>query len=1242
MDSGYCVTSDRDNAPTQDPLRPVAVAATAPRKSLGSSTSGNSGGGGSCPSGTPAKGKYAGGNPVCARPTPLWQKGIGDFFGGPGRIPEKENQLPLVEDGQEAGGSGTSSRKSRPLSEDEDESHSLWAFNSLLEKEWEETDRTLVPVPEETDRTLVPVPEETDRTLVPVPVGGERQDPGPGPSGTGDSRALDRDLLTENQENSGEPGEQWRTRGTVENQENSGEPGEQWRTRRTVENQGNSGEPGEQWRTRGTVEMVKRPFSWTVVLLTCRHKDRVDALQRELDLRQRRGSVAPGALLLTVSDPEERRLGSGGATLNALLVAAEHLSARAGFTVVSADVLEQAHILILHTGRDFPWGGCSRAFSWLAEEEEPWGSQSVQAPVCCLDRLLDCLDTQVCPGSPPGVWVCSTDMLLEIPADYAPSWEGFSGVRVLALPGDLSFAANHGVYLVDRQGTVKDIVYRGSREEVQRAAMSDGTVPMVSGVVFFSSSLSERLLQTHVTPPLDGCTYLGLDSGATPLQISLFLDVVKALCADLTQDQFVNREPEDHCALDPPQVAALRRGRETLWQTLRGASLTMAYVPGGRYDYLTLSAKEHVARLTRDTPGNRSILSHVQNRLSVSPGARVINSVLQGDVTVATASVVQHCHLQGPLSLPVGVLLSGLDLEASSHLGRLALADDIILQGHRIRLGGLQLTVYSTLGTRDHLEGYSDTVLNQNWNDFYRRTGIQPEDLWAPGQGPSLLAARLFPVLQARGGVVGLAQGGVAWLLGGAGTLVQWRGAWRLSLKELLSLTDQEAELRWREELLFLAGRRRVVDTLTSQSDACLLPLFRAAVLGGQQGALLRTLDGIAAGSPEGAGPGEGAGLDEGAGLGVSARALACVADVLEGKVREGVASLARERDLWLHRPDLLVRAARHYEGAGQVLLRRVLMTSQRFVSIGQAEVPPLGRWQEVECPARLDLAGGWSDTPPIAFEHGGSVTNVAVRVDGRRPIGARARRIREPRLLLVSHAGGRDSAVATETACDRLEDLKDHCQPHAPGTSSILAGALLAAVYLTTGQSYDHDTLIHAVLHLEQMLTTGGGWQDQVGGLVGGVKVARSIASLPLRVEVERLAPSPHFLDQVQRHLLLVYTGKTRLARNLLQNVHNLVSNSEECGLGACLRRAWQQKKVMVPGCEPSSVRLMMEVLEPLVLGQSLAGAGGGGFLYLLTRQPLQHQVVLELLNHTPGLGDFSVHSVELDQDGLTVLQPS
>ncbi|XP_041378199.1 PCNA-associated factor-like [Gigantopelta aegis] len=54
------------------------VAARAPRKSLGSS---NSASGSSSSGESPAgKGKFAGGNPVCVRPTPEWQKGIGGFL----------------------------------------------------------------------------------------------------------------------------------------------------------------------------------------------------------------------------------------------------------------------------------------------------------------------------------------------------------------------------------------------------------------------------------------------------------------------------------------------------------------------------------------------------------------------------------------------------------------------------------------------------------------------------------------------------------------------------------------------------------------------------------------------------------------------------------------------------------------------------------------------------------------------------------------------------------------------------------------------------------------------------------------------------------------------------------------------------------------------------------------------------------------------------------------------------------
>lgn len=52
----------------------------------------------------------------------------------------------------------------------------------------------------------------------------------------------------------------------------------------------------------------------------------------ELEFHQKKGYIASSTLLLCVEDPR-CKVGSGGATLNALLVVAEHLSAMSGHTV---------------------------------------------------------------------------------------------------------------------------------------------------------------------------------------------------------------------------------------------------------------------------------------------------------------------------------------------------------------------------------------------------------------------------------------------------------------------------------------------------------------------------------------------------------------------------------------------------------------------------------------------------------------------------------------------------------------------------------------------------------------------------------------------------------------------------------------------------------------------------------------------------------------------------------------------
>ncbi|XP_005345726.1 L-fucose kinase isoform X1 [Microtus ochrogaster] len=1066
-----------------------------------------------------------------------------------------------------------------------------------------------------------------------------------------------------------------------------------------------------------------RGVDWTVIILTCQYKDSVQVFQRELEIRQKREQIPAGTLLLAVEDPQTR-VGSGGATLNALLVAAEHLSARAGFTVVTSDVLHSAWILILHMGRDFPFDDCGRAFTCLPVENP---QAPVEALVCNLDCLLEIMTHRLGPGSPPGVWVCSTDMLLSVPPNPGINWDGFRGTRVIAFPGSLTYALNHGVYLTDSQGFVLDIFYQGTKAELQRCVRPDGLVPLVSGVVFFSVETAEHLLATHVSPPLDACTYMGLDSGAQPVQLSLFFDILLCMAQNVTRENFLAGRPPEMGQGDTDVAGYLKGARAQLWRELRGQPLTMVYIPDGGYSYMTADASEFLHSLTMPGVAVAQIVhSQVEKPELLEASCSVVSCLLEGPVHLGPRSVLQHCQLRGPVHIGAGCFVSGLDTSHSEALHGLEL-HDLILQGHHVRLHGSLSRVFTLVGRLDSWERQgAGMYLNMSWNEFFKKTGIRDWDLWDPDTPPSdrgLLSARLFPVLHP---MRALGPQDVLWMLypqeDRGEALRAWRASWRLSWEQLQPCLDRAATLASRRDLFFCQALQKARHVLEARQDLCLRPLIRAAVGEGCSGPLLATLDKVAAEAED---------------PGVAARALACVADVLGcmaegrgglrsgpaanpewiqpfsyleyGDLVRGVEALAQEREKWLSRPALLVRAARHYEGAEQILIRQAVMTAQHFVSTQPVALPAPGQWVMAECPARVDFSGGWSDTPPIAYELGGAVLGLAVRVDGRRPIGAKARRILEPELWLA--AGPRQEEMTMKIVCRSLNDLQDYCQPHAPGallkaaficagivhvhsdiplceqllhsfnggfelhtwselphgsglgTSSILAGAALAALQRAAGQAVGTEALIHAVLHLEQVLTTGGGWQDQVSGLMPGIKVGRSRAQLPLKVEVEEIIVPEGFVQKINDHLLLVYTGKTRLARNLLQdvlrnwyarvpavvqNARRLVRQTEKCAdafrqgnlplLGQYLTSYWEQKKLMAPGCEPLAVQRMMDVLAPHVYGQSLAGAGGGGFLYLLTKEPRQKEALEAVLAKAEGLGNYSVHLVEVDTQGLSL----
>lgn len=249
----------------------------------------------------------------------------------------------------------------------------------------------------------------------------------------------------------------------------------------------------------------------------------------------------------------------------------------------------------------------------------------------------------------------------------------------------------------------------------------------------------------------------------------------------------------------------------------------------------------------------------------------------------------------------------------------------------------------------------------------------------------------------------------VLWLQSGesptASQLLEWRQSWRISLSTISQDCAVQSHLTWRRNLSHEIGAKvarltllypelgqagatlKAKSGLTDQ-DWCLLPLFGAAANEGRLD-LLEKLDAVAM---------------ETTSPGIAARVLACIADLLgafakgKGGLRsgpgsnkafcaaydalelgthagrkQGVSLMAAERTGWLSSPDALIRASRHYESAGAILIRHAVLSAEAFIKTREGEAPTMGTWCTAETAARIDLSGGWTDTPPITYEHGAS-----------------------------------------------------------------------------------------------------------------------------------------------------------------------------------------------------------------------------------------------------------------------------
>jgi galactokinase/mevalonate kinase-like predicted kinase len=325
--------------------------------------------------------------------------------------------------------------------------------------------------------------------------------------------------------------------------------------------------------------------------------------------------------------------------------------------------------------------------------------------------------------------------------------------------------------------------------------------------------------------------------------------------------------------------------------------------------------------------------------------------------------------------------------------------------------------------------------------------------------------------------------------------------------------------------------------------------------------------------------------------------------------------------------------------------------------------------------PARLDLAGGWTDTPPYCLEWGGAVLNVAVLLNGQPPIQVFVRPLREPRFRLRSIDLGSAEEITTYKGLSQFRDPKsnfslakaalalsgfhpDFCagkryrtlreqlrafgggfelsllsavpKGSGLGTSSILAATLLGALNRACALKWQDVDLYNRVLGIEQLLTTGGGWQDQAGALFRSIKLVQTTPGLAQAPSVRYVPDQQIAGDAANTTLLLYYTGITRLAKGILKEItHDMLNGrgstltalgfirsnalhlyqalqegSEEA-LRRCVARSWDLNKRLDPGTSTREIDRLIASCGDDLAACKLLGAGGGGYMLICARSP-------------------------------------
>jgi len=1051
---------------------------------------------------------------------------------------------------------------------------------------------------------------------------------------------------------------------------------------------------------------------WNYLILTASNAAQAATYEANLRLRGRLGLLAGARESLVVADPNNLRVGSGGSTLCCLArVIRERLSG-SGKDLQTPEAWQEAlgglRVLIVHAGGDSKrapaYGPCGKVFVPVP------GESTSAVPMTLFDRQLPTYLALPPPENGQGqVVITSGDVLLDFdPWAVRFAGEGVTGLGCNALPEQ---ASRHGVYCSNGDGEVQRFLQKPSlAEQDQRGAVDRyGRSVLDIGVVGFDAATGARLLALFGAEldGSDGVAWSGQIGEAIEAHgLDFYREICCAMGSETTAADYISTV---RAAGSKWSDALLAR----IFQGLSGTPFKVQVVP--RCTFLHFGTTREIISSGLDLQRQDQGMSRLDGHLSIN------NEMLNGAGIVGANAWAEACRICEPLTLGGNNVVVGADIDEPLVLPPEVCFD--VIQG-RDR-AGWKVWFARCYGVRDTFKDTVEqraTFCGKPVLEWLRAAGAKPEDVWdnaLPESERTLWDARVFPAEPSAAGCRRW-----LWMFDPAGVSEgereAWRSADRYSLAEIAELADQEAFHDRRARIRAGEIRRSLRRMFRNESGFSAAEL--AYVLAHADDRAGWAVD-LLAEAHWHLGNGDAA---QGPEFFVFSRILHTLGSAVARLAKPGDSrleevlpglpdALPSGECAWLETLGLVPRTdTNSREWADRARAVAFEHLGRRIVASGDRKSePPASALRSDEivwgrAPARLDLGGGWSDTPPYSLEHGGCVINAAVNLNGQPPIQVYARVIDEP----VIRIGSIDLGTRIEVA--ELNDLLDYRSATSEyslakaalvlsgfsperaawpqgttlrqmlkrfgggielttlaaipkgsglGTSSIMGAVILAVIQRVMGRTLAPRELFHRVLRLEQELTTGGGWQDQIGGVVEGVKV---ITTAP------GLVPDPciHYipadvLDPKANggQTLLYYTGVTRLAKNILQQVvgryldrdrgamatlrqiHGLpahvsdaMARKDVAAFGELVGAAWRQNKELDPGATNEEVERLLARVGPHVHGAKLLGAGGGGFLLMVCRSPEDAAAVRRMLEAEPPNDRARFFDFDISREGLVV----